>query len=183
MNVWRGNKYVRTLAGLPTFWPIVFHLLFSYSLMAFRRAALYVIIVSIPVAHRKNRPNLIEYSGVVDSYLVFGKLCVVHVLFRYQQLSWWHPVGVEGELGCPTNLVPVLLHAALGTGGKRLCGASVARGAKIRDRKSQTLAISAQLLPESRICLSLSSSAGVQGVFVRFFFAGGGRAPSSDGVG
>ena len=39
-------------------------------------------------------------------------------------------VGVEGaHLGCPTNLVPVLLHAALRTGGKRLRAASVTRGA------------------------------------------------------
>ncbi len=37
----------------------------------------------------------------------------------------------------------------------------------------RTFAISAQLLPASLICLSLSSSAGVHGVFVLFFFAGG----------
>lgn len=28
----------RTFAGLPTFWPITFHLLFSYSLIAFNKA-------------------------------------------------------------------------------------------------------------------------------------------------
>lgn len=37
-----------------------------------------------------------------------------------------------------------------------------------------TFAISLQLLPASLICFSLCSSAGVQGVFVRPFFAGGG---------
>lgn len=37
----------------------------------------------------------------------------------------------------------------------------------------RTLAISAQLFPWSRICLSLSSSAGVHGVLVRLFFTGG----------
>jgi hypothetical protein len=37
-----------------------------------------------------------------------------------------------------------------------------------------TLAISAQLLPASRICLRRCSSPGVQGVFVRLFLAGGG---------
>jgi hypothetical protein len=35
------------------------------------------------------------------------------------------------------------------------------------------LAISAQLLPASRICFRRCSSAGVHGVFVRPFFAGG----------
>lgn len=35
------------------------------------------------------------------------------------------------------------------------------------------MAISAQLLPWSLICLSLSSSAGVHGVLVRLFFTGG----------
>jgi len=37
-----------------------------------------------------------------------------------------------------------------------------------------TLAISAQLLPASRICFSRNSSCGVQGVLVRLFLAGGG---------
>src|ERR1700712_3610669 len=36
-----------------------------------------------------------------------------------------------------------------------------------------TFAISAQVLPASRIVFNLCSSAGVQGVFVRLFFAGG----------
>jgi hypothetical protein len=36
-----------------------------------------------------------------------------------------------------------------------------------------TLAISAQLLPASRICFNRSSSAGVHGVFVLLFFEGG----------
>lgn len=40
----------------------------------------------------------------------------------------------------------------------------------------RTLAISAQLCPASRICLRRSSSAGVHGVFVRLFLAGGGWA-------
>jgi hypothetical protein len=33
-----GYAERQTLAGFPTFWPIVFHLLFSYSLIAFKRA-------------------------------------------------------------------------------------------------------------------------------------------------
>jgi hypothetical protein len=41
-----------------------------------------------------------------------------------------------------------------------------------------TFAISLQLLPASLICFSLCSSAGVQGVFVRPFFAGGGPGVS-----
>ncbi len=44
-----------------------------------------------------------------------------------------------------------------------------------------TLAISAQLLPVSRICFSRSSSAGVQGVFVLLFLAGGGAGSSAAG--
>ena len=42
--------------------------------------------------------------------------------------------------------------------------------------REHTLAISFQLLPASLMFLSLCSSAGVQGVFVRPFFAGGGCA-------
>lgn len=44
-----------------------------------------------------------------------------------------------------------------------------------------TFAISLQLLPTSRICLSLSSSAGVQGVFVRLFLAFGSCTEASTG--
>ena len=42
--------------------------------------------------------------------------------------------------------------------------------------EQQTLAISAQLFPASLICFSRSSSAGVQGVFVLLFLAGGADA-------
>jgi hypothetical protein len=42
---------------------------------------------------------------------------------------------------------------------------------------SLTFAISAQLLPASLIVFNLCSSAGVQGVFVRLFFAGGAIDP------
>ena len=47
---------------------------------------------------------------------------------------------------------------------------------------SQTFAISLQLLPASLICFNLCSSAGVHGVLVRPFFAGGGPGISWVGV-
>src|SRR4051794_2178379 len=53
----------------------------------------------------------------------------------------------------------------------------------LHDHHQQTLAISAQLLPASRICFSRSSSAGVHGVFVLLFLAGGGLAPESSAGG
>jgi len=46
----------------------------------------------------------------------------------------------------------------------------------------QTFAISLQLLPASLICFNLCSSAGVHGVFVRPFFAGGGPGISCAGA-
>ena len=46
-----------------------------------------------------------------------------------------------------------------------------------------TFAISLQLLPASLICLSLSSSAGVQGVFVRLFFIFGSSVEASTWAG
>lgn len=45
--------------------------------------------------------------------------------------------------------------------------------AKVGMHTSLTFAISAQLFPASLIVFNLCSSAGVQGVFVRLFFAGG----------
>jgi hypothetical protein len=46
----------------------------------------------------------------------------------------------------------------------------------------QTFAISLQLLPASLICFNLCSSAGVHGVLVRPFFAGGGPGMSCAGA-
>lgn len=51
------------------------------------------------------------------------------------------------------------------------------------EQVGQTLAISAQVLPASRIALSLCSSSAVHGVFVRpFFFPGGGGAGVASGA-
>lgn len=46
-----------------------------------------------------------------------------------------------------------------------------------------TFAISAQLLPVSRICRSLCSSAAVHGVFVRLFLGAGGCIETSSSLG
>jgi len=58
----------RTLAGLPTFCPITFHLLASYSLIACSKAALYDLISDVA-----------EYIRHCV-YLIFGKVCIMHVL-------------------------------------------------------------------------------------------------------
>lgn len=78
-------------------------------------------------------------------------------------------------------LVPVFLDTAFGSRWEGLRNKKwsayglprVMRSQRgIRDRR-HTLAISAQLEPESLICFRRSSSAGVHGVFVRLFLAGG----------
>jgi hypothetical protein len=57
-----------TLAGLPTFCPMTFHLLASYSLIACSRAALY--------------NTVSEFACYVRCrvHLIFGKVCIMHVL-------------------------------------------------------------------------------------------------------
>jgi hypothetical protein len=96
--------------------------------------------------------------GQAGAYLILSKLGIMHVL------------------------VPVLLHTALCPRRERLCLVS-AEPAIVPTPRAHTFAISAQLLPASRICFSRSSSAGVHGVFVRLFFAGGGAGVSSAGAG
>jgi hypothetical protein len=49
----------------------------------------------------------------------------------------------------------------------------------LQTSSQRTFAISLQLFPASLMCFSRNSSAGVQGVFVRPFFAGGGPLPSA----
>ena len=72
-------------------------------------------------------------------------------------------------------LIPMLLNTPFGSRWERLTISSQLSDINIENSGGgQTLAISAQLLPASRICLSLNSSAGVQGVFVRLFLTGGG---------
>ena len=76
-------------------------------------------------------------------------------------------------------LVPVLLDTAFSTGRESLkvewLGSST-NTPQHMDIRRQTLAISAQLFPASLICFSRSSSAGVQGVLVLLFLAGGADA-------
>ena len=60
----------RTLAGLPTFCPIVFHLLASYSLMAESKATL--LIAGLSAQSGKGHRGLAN--------LVFCEIGVVHVL-------------------------------------------------------------------------------------------------------
>lgn len=88
------------------------------------------------------------------AYLVLGKLCVVHIL------------------------VPVFLDTALGSRWEGLRNKDgqlwLVRVTRAEPgTQGHTLAISAQLEPESLICFRRSSSAGVHGVFVLLFLAGG----------
>lgn len=101
--------------------------------------------------------------------LVFGKLGVVHILDGYWQQG-------TGRKAYQTNtyLVPMLLDAALSSCREGLLSLKLVRIPRKFASSELTLAISAQLLPASLICLSRNSSAGVQGVFVRLFLAGGG---------
>lgn len=62
------------MAGLPTFWPITFHLFASYSRMAASRATLF-----------DGQPGESEKTVGGHGYLVFAKLGIVHVL-RGRQL-------------------------------------------------------------------------------------------------
>lgn len=96
-----------------------------------------------------------------------------------------------------THLVPVLLHTSFSSlreslyqfqcqtdsftrphfsTSSEICRLYNLTSRRSLTRKELTLAISAQLLPASRMFFSLCSSAGVHGVFVRLFFAGGGGA-------
>lgn len=77
-----------------------------------------------------------------------------------------------------TYLVPMLLDTSLSSAGECLPKRSQSiffMGAcqLLQTFRSHTFAISAQLLPASLMVFSLCSSAAVQGVFVRLFFAGG----------
>jgi hypothetical protein len=56
------------------------------------------------------------------------------------------------------------------------------RGKEPQGVGGQTLAISLQLLPASRMAFNLCSSIGVQGVLVRLFLAVGGDATDCDGA-
>lgn len=69
------------MAGLPTFAPIVFHLLASYSLIAARRAALCRMILVMVVSRSC-------FSRILENlkYLVLCKLGIVHVLFRNNKM-------------------------------------------------------------------------------------------------
>jgi hypothetical protein len=105
-----------------------------------------------------------------QTHLVFRKLCIVHVLglISYCQYICQNKTSY---------LIPVLLDTTLCSLGERLPLHSVSHSCATPTsnitRVYLTFAISAQLFPASRIVLSLCSSAGVQGVFVRLFFAGG----------
>lgn len=69
-----------TLAGLPTFWPITFHLLASYSLMAARRLALWIKRISIlrlehrtaPLPHLRQNPRSAYPAGREHAILALG---------------------------------------------------------------------------------------------------------------
>lgn len=137
----------QTFAGLPTFCPMTFHLLFSYSLIADMRAWLCGHIGELLRCEKMRRGRA---HGV--TYLVLSKLGVMHVL------------------------VPVLLDTTLRPGWEclyRPVSTNIDESADSAVGISYpTLAISAQLWPASLICFRRSSSAGVQGVLVRLFLTG-----------
>ena len=94
------------MAGLPTFWPITFHLFASYSRMAASRATLF-----------DGQPGESEKAAGGHGYLVFAKLGIVHVL---RGPSARRTNG--GRTRVPaTHLIPMLLDGALGPGGESLC--------------------------------------------------------------
>lgn len=76
-------------------------------------------------------------------------------LLPYTSVSSHYPQFFEGK-SASSRSVPILVRPTFNI-----------------TRVYLTFAISAQLFPASRIVLSLCSSAGVQGVFVRLFLAGG----------
>jgi hypothetical protein len=67
----------RTFAGLPTFWPMVFHLLFSYSLMALSKAALCFQQQTVSI---ESAATWFSLHASSCAYLIFRKFCVVHIL-------------------------------------------------------------------------------------------------------
>jgi hypothetical protein len=76
-----GRKKQLTFAGLPTFCPMTFHLLCSYSLMAASSAAL---CEHVLVLHdRTNRYVFSEADEMAD--LIFRKLGVVHILWIWKK--------------------------------------------------------------------------------------------------
>ncbi len=110
------------------------------------------------------------------SYLILGKLGIVHVL-----KAVWSATGASKarRQSLTTNLIPMLLDTPFGARGECLWTFSqqsphVQHATRTsREDAKRTFAISAQELPLSLICFRRSSSAGVHGVFVRLFFAGG----------
>ena len=81
-----------TLAGLPTFCPIAFHLFASYSLMAASRAALYVALVSkLSINIQLNSNQVTQTPATITpaarTHLVFSKLGVMHVLYHSSLVS------------------------------------------------------------------------------------------------
>ena len=76
-----------TFAGFPTFWPIVFHLLASYSLIAARSAALCKVSI-IHLGYKGRTDDSVERLLVCSStYFVFSKLGVVHILLKAARLG------------------------------------------------------------------------------------------------
>lgn len=132
-----------------------FHLLASYSLMASRNATLWVLLAM---------DNRIRNLGrILHLHRIQRSACpsrVVSVYVKDCATTVW------------TYLVPMLLDTPFSSSWKGL----------VRYQTLQhvpqfiihlTLAISLQLLPKSRICLSLCSSSAVHGVLVLPFFLGG----------
>ena len=152
-----GAHGPRTLAGLPTFWPITFHLLFSYSLIAFNRAWLWIrksvdCRNSNTTGTASPHPQQTQRNACPKD----GQHAMIH-----DDAS---AAGLRTLYQCFFTEPSVLV-------GK-VCSTLVARS-HVLFIKTHTLAISAQLFPASRICLRRNSSCGVHGVLVRLFFAGG----------
>lgn len=107
------------------------------------------------------------------TYLVFREFRIVHILWRNYSLKMFQPA-----LSWAIYLIPMLLHAAFRSAGEclRVQRQSWREAHTHTNHRAHklTFAISAQLFPASRMVFNLCSSAGVHGVFVRLFLAGGG---------
>ena len=103
----------------------------------------------------------------------------MHILVKDQYVCTFNPLArLEGA---SSYFVPMFLHTALCAVGERLFHNN--KPLSVHGDELLTFAISLQLFPASRMVFNLCSSAGVQGVLVLLFLAGGADVEDSAMVG
>jgi hypothetical protein len=127
---------------------------------------------------------LTKVSQALITHFVFSELGVVHILY----VSVRNRAVKQHRLNA--YLIPMLLYASFSSLWERLPRDKSINSTSTHLKKMPwqmgtmpTFAISLQLFPVSLICFSLSSSAGVQGVFVRLFLVFGSWAASTSAGG